>query len=31
VLTFAHEGGNSLIFVDADTLKVTGRLDIAAE
>ena len=29
VLTFAHSGGNSLIFVDADTFKVTGRLDIA--
>jgi hypothetical protein len=31
VLTFPHAGGNSLVFVDADSLAVVGRLEIATE
>ncbi len=29
VLTYAHSGGDTLIFIDAATLKVTGRLDLS--
>ena len=31
VLTYAHGAGNALVFIDADTLRVTGRLDLAGE
>ena len=31
ILTYEYPGGSALIFVDAATLKVTGRLNLAGE